>query len=225
MCRHFRLTSLWSCSSLQRYVFDGWQQISYFTDRELLVFPAQRRARLNDAPHHKIIESLKFDISSTMEALEAALASLELSDSVNYAQTAREYGVDPTTLRRRHKGKQVSRHQAAFESKSLLTETQEQVLISHIKRLSERVIPPTSQMVRNFAVEIGKERPGKNWVYEFNRRHTDELDLRYLKGFDFNRKHADRLKSYQAWFQLISKLYLCPPFQEIHRFNRGLRLI
>jgi transposase-like protein len=53
-----------------------------------------------------------------MEALEAALASLELSDSVNYAQTAREYGVDPTTLRRRHKGKQVSRHQAAFESKS-----------------------------------------------------------------------------------------------------------
>jgi hypothetical protein len=67
-----------------------------------------------------------------MEALEAALASLELSDSVNYAQTAREYGVDPTTLRHRHKGKQVSRHQAAFESKSLLTETQEQVPISHI---------------------------------------------------------------------------------------------
>jgi transposase-like protein len=57
-----------------------------------------------------------------MEALEAVLASLGFSDSVNYAQTAREYGVDPTTLRRRHKSKQVSRHQAAFESKSLLTE-------------------------------------------------------------------------------------------------------
>lgn len=84
----------------------------------LLVFPAQRRARVNDALHHKIIESLKFDISSTMEALETALASLELSDSVNYAQTAREYGVDSTTLRRRHKCKQVSRHQATFELKS-----------------------------------------------------------------------------------------------------------
>jgi hypothetical protein len=79
-----------------------------------------------------------------MEALEAALASLELSDSVNYPQTAKEYGVDPKTSRRRHKGKQVSRHQAAFKSKSLLIETQEQVLISHIKRLSERRIPPTS---------------------------------------------------------------------------------
>ena len=37
-----------------------------------------------------------------MEALEAGLASLELSDSVNYPQTAKEYGVDPTTLRRRN---------------------------------------------------------------------------------------------------------------------------
>ena len=88
-----------------------------------------------------------------MEAIEAALASLELSDSVNYAQTAREYGVSDTTLRRRHQGKQVSRHKAAFGSKSLLTDAQEQVLISHIKRLSERGIPPTPQMVRNFAAE------------------------------------------------------------------------
>jgi hypothetical protein len=78
-----------------------------------------------------------------MEDLEAALASLELSDSVNYIQTAREYRINPITLRRRHKGKQVSRHQAVFESKSLLTETQEQVLISHIRRLSERGILPT----------------------------------------------------------------------------------
>jgi hypothetical protein len=37
-----------------------------------------------------------------MEAIGAALASLALSDSVIYAQTAREYGVDPTTLQRRH---------------------------------------------------------------------------------------------------------------------------
>ena len=51
----------------------------------LLVFPAQRRAPLNDARRRKIIESLKFDISSTMEALETVLASLELPDSGNYA--------------------------------------------------------------------------------------------------------------------------------------------
>jgi hypothetical protein len=87
------------------------------------VFSAQRRVRLNDARHHKIIESLKFDISSTMESLEAALASLELSDSVNYAQTAREYKVNLMTLRCHHKRKKVSRHQISFESKDLLMNT------------------------------------------------------------------------------------------------------
>jgi hypothetical protein len=87
------------------------------------VFPAQRRAGSTTRHATKIIESLKFDISSTMKALEAALSSLELPDFVNYAQTAREYGVDPTTLRRRHKAKKVSRHQAAFESKSLFIDT------------------------------------------------------------------------------------------------------
>jgi hypothetical protein len=46
--------------------------------------PGSTTRRLNDARHHKIAESLKFDISSTMEDLEAGLASLELSDSVNY---------------------------------------------------------------------------------------------------------------------------------------------
>jgi hypothetical protein len=58
-----------------------------------------------------------------MDALEAALASLELPDSVNYAQTLREYGVDLITLRRRYKGKQVSRYQITFESKNLLINT------------------------------------------------------------------------------------------------------
>jgi hypothetical protein len=55
-----------------------------------------------------------------MKALEAVLASLELSDSVNYAQTAREYGVDLMTLRRHYKRKKVSRHQISFGSKDLL---------------------------------------------------------------------------------------------------------
>ena len=45
---------------------------------------------------------LKFNISSTMEGLDAALASLRLLKSINYAETAREYKCDETTLRRRH---------------------------------------------------------------------------------------------------------------------------
>jgi hypothetical protein len=80
-------------------------------------------------------------------------------------------------------------------------------------------------MVRNFTAEIGKKRPGKNWVYEFTKRYLNELDSKYLKGFDFYRKHADRLEPYQAWFQLVSKLYLYPLLREIHHINSKLRLI
>jgi hypothetical protein len=40
-----------------------------------------------------------------MGDLDAALASLELLDSINYAQTAKEYGVNDITLRRHHQGK------------------------------------------------------------------------------------------------------------------------
>jgi Tc5 transposase DNA-binding domain len=73
----------------------------------------------------------------------------------------------------------VSRHRAAFESKSLLADAQEQVLISHIKRLTESETLPTHQMVQNFAADIGKERPGKNWVYKFVKRHAKDLASRY----------------------------------------------
>jgi hypothetical protein len=82
----------------------------------LRVFPAQRRV----TPQNDRIFKIRYLINH--RALEASLAFLELLDSVNYVQTTREYGVDPTTLRHRHKGKQVSRHQAAFESKSPLIE-------------------------------------------------------------------------------------------------------
>jgi len=51
-----------------------------------------------------------------MPGLEAALEALKLSDSINYAATAREHDCDETTLRRRHQGKQVSRQDAALNT-------------------------------------------------------------------------------------------------------------
>jgi Tc5 transposase DNA-binding domain len=92
----------------------------------------------------------------------------------------------PRAPRSYYQSKQVSRHIVAFQSKSLLTDAQEQALISHIKRLTERGIPPTPSMVRNFATDIGKVRPGKNWVYKFVKRHAKDLDSRYLTNLITN---------------------------------------
>src|SRR5271154_2642219 len=125
----------------------------------------------NDHHPHKRPPTLKFNISATMGDIEAALAALSLPESLNYAQTSREFGVDRTTLTRRFKGKHVSRQDARFHSQSLRTK-QEKDLVSYINRLAGRGLPPTIPMVRNFAFEMSKTMPEKNWVYKFVQRHT-----------------------------------------------------
>lgn len=141
-----------------------------------------------------------------MESLEAALDSLKLSESVNYAKTAKEHKVDANTLRRRHKGIQQSRQDADFQYKTLLTKQQERELVNYINKLTARGLPPTPAMVRNFAYDIGKRWPGKNWVSEFQKRQKSELHSGFLVGADLNRKKADNIQDYQAYFELVSNL-------------------
>ena len=79
-----------------------------------------------------------------------------------------EFGVDRTTLTRRFN---LSRQDARFHSQSLLTK-QEKDLVSYINILAGRGLPPTIPMVRNFAFEMSKTMPEKNWVYKFVQRQT-----------------------------------------------------
>jgi len=53
--------------------------------------------------------------------------------------------------------------------------------VSYI-RLTGRGLPPTMPMVRNFAFEMSKIMPGKNWVYKFVQRHNDTLAAGFLQG-------------------------------------------
>ncbi|KAL5316020.1 hypothetical protein ACEPPN_016894 [Leptodophora sp. 'Broadleaf-Isolate-01'] len=48
------------------------------------------------------------------------------------------------------------------ESIQCLTDEQEEVLIKHINRMTERGMPPTSQIVKNLAEEIIGKPVGKN---------------------------------------------------------------
>ncbi|PMD22505.1 hypothetical protein NA56DRAFT_570416, partial [Hyaloscypha hepaticicola] len=49
-----------------------------------------------------------------------------------------------------------------------------------INRLINRGIPPTSKMVKNFAKEMIGRKVGKNWVFDFCKRHSSELKSLYL---------------------------------------------
>lgn len=141
-----------------------------------------------------------------MAALNKALTFLESSESVNYAETARTFGCDETTLRRRHQGKQRSRQDADSSYKSRLSNQQERDLIAYINKLTDRGIPPTLPMIRNFAQDIAKVDVGKNWAYTFVRRHQNELASGWLDGFDVTRKKADNASRYKVYFELVSCL-------------------
>ena len=138
-----------------------------------------------------------------MNAIDEALEFLNSSESINYAKTARYFNCDETTLRRRHQGKQRSRHDADDLYKSRLSKQQERELIAYIHKLSSRGIPPTLTMIKNFAQDIAKIEVGRNWSYGFVKRNRKELGCSWFDGFDVARKRADNAPRYKAYFELV----------------------
>jgi hypothetical protein len=53
-------------------------------------------------------------------------------------------------------------------------------------------------------IDITGKAPGINWPAKFLKRHQDEIDSRYLQGFDLAQKKADSYYAYQLYFELVS---------------------
>ena len=51
-------------------------------------------------------------------------------------------------------------------------------------------------MIRSFVVDITGKAPSVNWPANFLRRHEDEIQSRYLQGFDLAWKKADSHYAY-----------------------------
>ncbi len=96
------------------------------------------------------------------EDMKAALAEIELSKDPNYREIARRFNLTHTTLLRRAKGMTRSRTEFQSEINQNLNDAQERILIKQINRLTDRGIPPTSRMVKNFAEEMIGREVGKN---------------------------------------------------------------
>src|SRR5580700_8285912 len=123
--------------------------------------------------------------NSAFEArIEAAIADLESQDVPKYRPTANKYFLNHTTLRRRYLGIQLSRAAAGSEYRQRLTIVQEEVLIKHINDLTDRSLPPITQIVKNLAEEIIRRTVGDYWVCEFVRRHRDRIRSLYLRNID-----------------------------------------
>ena len=136
-------------------------------------------------------------------ALELALAELRSQDKQNYKATAKKHNVHESTLRRRFLGLQSSSAVASSLYRQRLSAVQEGALIEQINYLTDRSIPPTSQMVKNMAEAMIGDSVGKNWTGEFIRRHKTELKSIYLSNIDKQRTKAEYAPSFKHFYQLI----------------------
>jgi hypothetical protein len=105
-------------------------------------------------------------------------------------------------LWRRWKGITTSRGSAG-EDKRLLNDQQEQQLLSHIRDLCDRCLPPTPAIVSEIASQIRGRAPGHNWCSRFVERHRDELGSHFLNSLGLERYQADSVTSFERYFSTI----------------------
>ncbi|RYN63441.1 hypothetical protein AA0117_g12781 [Alternaria alternata] len=80
---------------------------------------------------------------------------------------------------------------------------QEQELVRYTETLTERRIPPTREMIRNFASTIAKEPVSESWVTRFINPHSVHLVSRWATSMDRNRHQADSGAKYSLYFNLL----------------------
>jgi hypothetical protein len=135
--------------------------------------------------------------------IELALEAIKSSLKPNYAALAREFGVERTTLAKRHKGQTVTREEANSVHRQLLTTIQEEQLIKQINKLTIRHMPPTVQMVKNMAEEIIQREVNKNWTSRFVKRHQNRLKSLYLRNIDNLRAKSEYTPMFEHFYELV----------------------
>ena len=88
-----------------------------------------------------------------MDDALAAIKALKPGEKLVYQKIADQYGVDRSTLTRQHKRVQAPRT-VKDSSQQKLTPQQEAELVKYIEELTARRIPPTREMIRNFASAV-----------------------------------------------------------------------
>ena len=137
------------------------------------------------------------------DALES-LKSLKLREKPNFTEVADKYGCNRSTLSKRWRGVQGSVQQKN-ENQRLLNKTQEKELILYIDGLTTRGLPPTRQIIRNFASNIAGRQVGRSWVNRFIKRHENDLVSQWASGIDTQRKRADSAFKYALYFKLLQR--------------------
>lgn len=141
--------------------------------------------------------------SSKDARIERAIAHLNAQERPNYSEASELFDIDRTTLWRRHNGLTVSRAEANSTYRQRLNNTQEKELLRYIAALTDRHIPPTTQIIKNLAEEILKGPVGKNWTAGFVKRHSKHICSLYLRPLDRARASAESVSIFERFYVLV----------------------
>ncbi|KAF2022551.1 hypothetical protein EK21DRAFT_15158, partial [Setomelanomma holmii] len=136
-----------------------------------------------------------------MSAIEDAIAAIKLrksGDDFTYTEVVNQFNVDQSTFSQRHKGKTSS-----FKAKKKLNLQQELELVQYIRDLTERGLPPTREMIQNFASAVAYKDISKSWVTQFINNYKDQLTAKWITGMDRVRHQADSEDKYNLYFDLL----------------------
>ncbi|KNG48771.1 pogo transposable [Stemphylium lycopersici] len=148
------------------------------------------------------------------EAIEY-IESHEPGDDFSYTKVAAHFGVERSTLARRHQG---VHNQRGVSQRSLHPE-REAELVRYIETLTERRLPPTKVIVQQFASQLAGKPVSETWVKRFLRRHPNHLISRSGKAMAKERTKADSGPKYSLYFKLLHKKIEEYNVQPIHIFN------
>ena len=139
--------------------------------------------------------------------LQEALAECDTfasRDEIPWSRIAQKHGVVRSTLTRTWRG-ETRPHQEKVLAQQKLTQQQEEELVTYIEELTARHIPPTRQMIANFASSIAQEPVSESWVTRFINKYSIHLISQYSTGMDANRHNADSYTKYKLYFNLLQR--------------------
>ena len=112
-----------------------------------------------------------------MNKIDKAIADLESRERVEsymYDEVANKYGCSRSAVSRRWRGVSRPRADRVAESRAIHPQ-QERGLIEYLTELYLKGLPPTQEIMRNFASEIAGRELLQSWVDNFLNRNQDEI--------------------------------------------------
>ncbi|PVH90553.1 hypothetical protein DM02DRAFT_647564 [Periconia macrospinosa] len=103
-----------------------------------------------------------------------------------------------------HRRETRSREEVSASQRNLQPQ-QEAELTKHIKRLTEQKLPPTREMVQNYASDIAGHPVSESRVTRFLNQHPNELKSHRITSMDRQRHRANSLAKYESYLGLLEE--------------------